>query len=110
MPAGQIWITGLFSFGELPFSFFDLSQIHHSAFLVPLSHAYLSDPYSSRAPASPHHLRILDKLLSPTSGAQVLGPRADDLRINISSYLLRHELYPLLGEALQNIVRQDHLL
>lgn len=76
----------------------------------PLSHAYLSDPYSFRAPASSHHLRILDKLLSPTSGAQVLGPRADDLRINISSYLLRHELYPLLGEALQNIVRQDHLL
>ncbi|KAH9979885.1 hypothetical protein BGW80DRAFT_1271015 [Lactifluus volemus] len=58
---------------------------------------------SPQAPASHYHLRVLDKLLSPTSSAQALGPRADDLRMDISSYLLHLELYPLLAEALKNI-------
>ena len=69
-----------------------------------------SDPYSIRAPASLNHLRILDKFLSPTSGAQVLGARAEDLRIDISNYLLHHRLYPLLARSLGNIVRRDYLL
>lgn len=64
-------------------------------------------PYSFRAPASLHHLQILDKLLSPTSSARALGPRAEDLRINISIYLLRHDLYPLLAKAVGTIVRQS---
>ena len=61
-------------------------------------------PYSFRAPASLYHLRILDKLLSPTPSAQALGPRAQDLR-TISIYLLRHDLYSLLAKALGSIVR-----
>lgn len=69
-----------------------------------------SDTYSIRAPASLDHLQILDKFLSPTSSAQALGARAEDLRINISNYLLRHRLYPLLAKALGNIVRLDSLL
>ena len=64
-------------------------------------------PYSFRHPASLHHLQILDKLLSPTSSARALGPRAEDLRINISIYLLRRDLYPLLAKALGSIVRQS---
>ena len=63
------------------------------------------DPYSIRAPASLNHLRILDKFLSPTSSAQALGARAEDLRIDISNYLLQHRFYPLLARALGNIVR-----
>jgi hypothetical protein len=109
MSAGQIWITGSFSSGKLLFSFFVLSQIHHSAYIVRLSRALSSDPYRFRGPASQHHLRLLDKLLSPTSSVQAMGQRAEDLRIDISSYLLRHELYPLLAKALENIVRRDHL-
>ncbi|KAI0284136.1 HECT-domain-containing protein [Russula brevipes] len=62
---------------------------------------------SPRAPASLHHLQILDKLLSPTSSSQALGADAEDLRFNISSYLQRHELYPLLAKALGNIPVDD---
>jgi hypothetical protein len=44
------------------------------------------------------------------SSAQALGARAEDLRINVSNYLLRHQLYPLLAKALGNIVRKGYLL
>ncbi|KAI9509462.1 HECT-domain-containing protein [Russula earlei] len=63
----------------------------------------LSVANSPQAPASSNHLLILDKLLSPKSNAQALGAHAEDLRINITGYLLRHGLYPLLGKALGNI-------
>jgi hypothetical protein len=36
-----------------------------------------------------------------------MGARAEDLRINIATYLLRHNLYPLLAKALGNIVRRN---
>jgi len=36
-----------------------------------------------------------------------MGARAEDLRINIATYLLRHNLYPLLAKALGNIVRRS---
>ncbi|KAI0295669.1 hypothetical protein B0F90DRAFT_1811438 [Multifurca ochricompacta] len=65
--------------------------------------------YSPRAPASQNHLRVLDTVLSPTSSAQALGRSSEDLRINISNFLLRRGFYPLLSKALGNIVRQDHL-
>ena len=77
--------------------------------LILLSRALPSDPIPFRGPASLYHLQILDKLLSPTSSAQALGPLAGDLRVDISSYLLRHGLYPLLAEAFKNIVRPSHL-
>ena len=75
--------------------------------LLSTSCAHGSDPDLFRAPASLHHLRILDVLLSPTASAQAMGARAEDLRINISIYLLRHDLYPLFAKALGNIVRRS---
>jgi hypothetical protein len=67
-------------------------------------------PSVFRAPASLYHLQILDKLLSPTSSTQALGLGAEDLRINITIYLLRHGLYPLLARALGSIVRRIYLI
>jgi hypothetical protein len=75
-----------------------------------LSRAPRLIPYVFRAPASLHHLQILDKLLSPTSSTQALGPGAEYLRINITIYLLRHDLYPLLARALGSIVRRIYLI
>jgi hypothetical protein len=109
MSADLTWITGLCSFDKWPSSYFSPSRTRHGASFAYRVHSH-SDPHLIRAPASLNHLRILDKFLSPTSSAQALGARAEDLRINISNYLLRHRLYPLLAKALGNIVRRDYLL
>ena len=63
---------------------------------------YLDPP---SAAASSNHLRILDSLLSPTSSARSLGERSDDLRTNITLYVMQRGLYPLLAKALGDIVR-----
>ena len=57
------------------------------------------------AAASSNHLRIFDSLLSPTSSARSLGERSDDLRTNITLYVMQRGLYPLLAKALGDIVR-----
>ena len=86
-----------------------LFSVANSPRCVPssLPRVTLFDPDLCRTPASLYHLRILDMLLSPTASAQAMGARAEDLRINISTYLLRHGLYPLLAKALGNIVRRS---
>ena len=66
------------------------------------------NPDLPSAAASPNHLRILDALLSPTSSARLLGERSEDLRINMTHYVVQRGLYPLLAKALGDIVRFDH--
>ncbi|KAH8977914.1 HECT-domain-containing protein [Lactarius hatsudake] len=53
------------------------------------------------------HLRVLDSLLSPTSSARSLGERSEDLCTNITLYVMRRGLYPLLAKALNDIPAED---
>ncbi|KAI9443566.1 HECT-domain-containing protein [Lactarius indigo] len=62
---------------------------------------------SPRATASSNHLRVLDSLLSPTSSARSLGERSEDLCTNITLYVSRRGLYPLLAKALNDIPVED---
>jgi hypothetical protein len=110
MSAVLTWNIGLCSFDKWSFCFLYPLPTRQGAFFARYRVHPHFDPYSIRAPASLDHLQILDKFLSPTSSTQALGARAEDLRINISKYLLRHRFYSLLAKALGNIVRLDHLL
>jgi hypothetical protein len=65
-------------------------------------------PNSPSATASSNHLRVLDALLSPASSARTLGERSEDLRTDLTLYVTRRGLYPLLAKALRDIVRFDH--
>ncbi|KAH9054061.1 HECT-domain-containing protein [Lactarius deliciosus] len=62
---------------------------------------------SPRATVSSNHLRVLDSLLSPSSSARSLGERSEDLRTNITLYVTRRGLYPLLAKALNDIPAED---
>jgi hypothetical protein len=89
---------------------FLLRSVANSPRYAPRRLVSCASPYpdSPSAAASSNHLRILDALLSPTSSARTLGERSEDLRINITLYVMQRGLYPLLAKALGDIVRFDH--
>ena len=64
-------------------------------------------PISPSAAASLNHLRVLDALLSPASSARSLGERSEDLRTDLTLYVMQRGFYPLLAKALRDIVRFD---
>ncbi|KAI0061554.1 HECT-domain-containing protein [Artomyces pyxidatus] len=57
-------------------------------------------PQSSHAM---YHLQILDALLSTSTTTRVLGPQGVALTIELSRYLLNHDLYAHLAKALSGI-------
>ncbi|PFH45540.1 hypothetical protein AMATHDRAFT_71617 [Amanita thiersii Skay4041] len=50
-----------------------------------------------------NHLHLLTMLTSTTSTSKILGPQGPPVSAYIAEYLLRHNVYPLISQAIQSI-------
>ncbi|KAF8182521.1 HECT-domain-containing protein [Pholiota molesta] len=80
---------------------------HRTSWLVLIRRAALllaqSVADSPESPNSASYLEVLNTLLSNTIATRVLGADGQPTSAQISEYLLNHQLYSLLSQAIQNI-------
>ncbi|TFK31976.1 HECT-domain-containing protein [Crucibulum laeve] len=99
------WSSAVMQGGED--QFLSAFTVYQNSWLVLIRQASLlllrSVAQSPQSPNAQLHLQVLSILLSSTTTKRVLGSTGTEICVNITQYLINHNLYDLLSQAIRSI-------